>query len=52
MQEPDKEPVPIWRQRLVSMLVHEKVPASIKADIKAALDEIDHLKHAISVLKD
>lgn len=44
------EEVQIWRVRLVSILTHKAIDPMIKADIKAALDEIDHLRHALSLL--
>lgn len=50
--KPQVKEVPIWRVRLVSILTHKAIDPMIKADIKAALDEIDHLRHALSMLGD
>ena len=45
-----KPVVPAWRQRLCTLLVHPSVAASIKADVKAAIDEIDRLQEVIDAL--
>lgn len=41
------EPVPLWRQRLCTILALKKIPVEIKNDIKAALAENDHLRSLI-----
>lgn len=42
-----KEAVPMWRVRLLTLTTHPNSPPEIRADVKAALDEIDHLKDAL-----
>lgn len=49
-KDKDKEPVPMWRVRLLTLTSHKDTHALIRADVKAALDHIDHLHHVIKTL--
>lgn len=50
MKKEPKEPVPMWRVRLLTLTTHPHSPPEIRADVKAALDHIDHLQDVIKTL--